>query len=553
MKKIHKLPLHIVSKIAAGEVIERPAYALKELIENAIDANANKIHITIEEAGLKKIQISDNGEGMSGEDLQEAWKPHTTSKISEDHPLIGIRTFGFRGEALASIGAVSTLSIKSRTKENKTGAEIEIKEGKCISYLPTGMPQGTIVTIGNLFSNVPARKKFLKSLQTELRHSIDTIVSFAIAYPQVSFTVTHNKKTLMNLPQADNRILRIQSLLAKDNYYLFIPVKHVDSHIKIFGFIAKPQLFTSSSAKQFLYINNRKVTDKAVALAVKEAYGTMLEPTSYPIFVLFIEMPFEMVDVNVHPRKEQVSFTNTKAIFQEVKESILEVLEENNVTFQNLSWKRNGVGTTNSYAGKLLRETIAKNEEIVINKDVPLTQLHKLYILSQNNNGITLVDQHAAHERIIFEKMRKEFIKQKNKQKNIKLTTPLTLTVSMSQLLLLEEYRDVLRTLGFTIENTTVTHIPFFLQDRNPKELLENIFENLEQDLPLKEIDTTSEEMMAFLACRTAVKAGDILEEKHMQQIIDGLVDTPYNETCPHGRPTRIFLSFKEINHLFKR
>lgn len=553
MTKIHQLPLHIVSKIAAGEVIERPSYALKELIENAIDAKANTIDITIEEAGLKKIQISDNGEGMSKEDLQEAWKPHTTSKISEDHPLVGIQTFGFRGEALASIGAVSTLSIKSRIKENKTGAEIKIKEGKYISCLPVGMPEGTIVTIENLFANVPARKKFLKTPQTELRHSIDTIVSFAIAYPQISFTLIHNKKILLHLPPTRNQMLRIQSLLAKDTYHLFIPVKHVDSYIKIFGYIAKPQFFTTSSAKQFLYINKRKVMDKAVALAVKEAYGTMLEPTSYPVFVLFLEMPFEMVDVNVHPRKEQVSFVNTKTIFQEVKEAISEVLEENNITFQNLSWKRNGVGTTNSYAGKLLRETIAKHEEIVINKTVPLTQLHKLYILSQNKHGITLIDQHAAHERVIFEKLRAEFLKQKNKQKSIKLENPLTLTLSMSQLLLLEENQDFFRTLGFIIEKTTLTHIPFFFQDRDPNELLENIFENLEQDIPLKKIDTISEEMMAFLACRSAVKAGDILEEKHMQQIIDGLLETPYNETCPHGRPTRIFLSLDELNHLFKR
>lgn len=629
MPKIHQLPLQIVAKIAAGEVIERPAYAVKELIENAIDAKADNIQIAIEQAGLKKIQVLDNGEGMSQEDLEESWKPHTTSKISEKDSLIGIKSFGFRGEALASLSAVSRLTIKSRLNgavilnvseesqaknnektlekrdpsnsfysvqdDNLLGHLVVVENGKLISSHPVGMPQGTIVTAENLFSNIPARKKFLKTPQTEMRHIVDVVNQFAGAYPEIHFSLIHNNRMVLDAPKTSDKLSRLQNILGKEAFKFLIPVKRNDSYIKITGFVAKPQIYSSSTSKQFIYVNKRKITDKMLSLAVKEAFGTMLESSSYPVFILFLEMPFEMIDINVHPRKEQVSFVNTQNIFQFVKEIITEVLQSNNITFQNLSWKRSGVGTTNTYAGKLLKDTILDKEKLSIDSNNHLTQLHKLYIVSQTKNSIIFVDQHAAHERILFEKLRKEFVKQKNKNSSIKLSPPVQLNLSTTEQLLLEEHKKIFKDLGFIYfsreeqndksrgQNNNISqprpsteglrsnnknyssikqfnskkillsNIPQLFQDRNPRELIISFLEQLEQGKHLSDVDNVSEEMLAFLACRAAVKSGDLLDEKLMEKIITDLDKTPNNVTCPHGRPTHILLSLQDLNAQFKR
>lgn len=553
MGNIHQLPEEIVAKIAAGEVIERPSFAVKELIENAIDAGANTIDIILEDAGLAKIQIIDNGEGMSEEDITECWKPHTTSKLTEDHPLVGIRSFGFRGEALASIAAISTLSIKSRQKTATTGNEIKIHDGKFVFCQPAGMPYGTIITIENLFTSVPARKKFLKSPQTELRHIIETVTAFSIAYPTIQFTLTHNKKLLLSTSQEDTTIERITPLLNVDTLSLLLPVKHTQSHIQITGYIAKPQITTTTSAKQLVFINKRKVHDRTISLAVKEAYGTMLEPTTFPIFVLFLEMPYEMVDVNVHPRKEQVNFLNPKAIFNEVKATIGEVLSENNITFQNLSWKRNGVGTTNTYAARKLRGQVLSAQEEITKELMQPVQLYNLYLLTADTNGLSVIDQHAAHERILFEKLKQAFLKEKEILATYELPTPIVLRLSAAEKVLIDEHRELLSKIGFRIKDNLLTHIPDLYQDRDPHELLRHLLERFTDELPLQGVDTVSEEMLAFLACRTAVKAGDKLEEKQVQEIIETIDKTPNAATCPHGRPTKVALSLSDINHLFKR
>lgn len=562
MSKIHQLSPHIVAKIAAGEVIERPSFAVKELIENAIDAHASEITIYLEDAGLKKIQIVDNGEGMLEEDLKESYKPHTTSKITDEDNLIGIKSFGFRGEALASLATVSDLTIRSRTKTTSTGNEITIAHGKLSDIHPVGMPEGTTVIAEHLFATIPARKKFLKSPLTELRHTIDGITRFAAMYPTIHFRLVHNKKIVFDTPATNDHNERLQLLLG-ENFSLFLPVKKEESYVTLSGFIAKPQLTSSTQSKQFLFINKRTVTDKLLSLAVREAYGTMLEPTAYPPFILFIDVPYEMVDVNVHPRKEQVSFVNNTFIFQVVKEKIMEVLEENNITFQNLSWKRSGVGTTNSYAAKILREEVLDKEILSVDKQITLIQLNKLYILVPQKNGFFLVDQHAAHERILFEKLQTQFIKHKKKQKSMQLSEPVVLHLSPAEKILLQEHKKLLIDLGFKIQDSKkgagrlgdpiITHVPFLFQDRDPQTLVISLLEERAQGKPLADVDTVSEEMMAFLACRTAVKAGDSLEKKQMKEILKKLEETPHNTTCPHGRPTRVFIASEYVNKLFKR
>ena len=553
MRKIRQLSPFLISKIAAGEVIERPSYAVKELIENAIDAHASEIKIYIEESGLNKIQVTDNGAGMEEEDLKESWKPHTTSKLQNEDDLHAIHSLGFRGEALASLAVVSKLTIQSKTNKQQIGFQVIVDNGKLINDSPVGMAIGTTVTAENLFSHIPARKKFLKSSQTELRHIIDVVNYFAVAYPSIHFTLTHGKRLLLDYPATEDVTERVEHLVGEDTFPFFIPLNKSESYVTMTGFVAKPQINSTAQNKQFLFVNARKVNDKLIASAVKEAFGMMLEATTYPLFILHLTIPFEMVDVNVHPRKEQVSFVNSQFIFQTIKQFIAEVLEENNLTFQNLSWKRTGVGTTKSYAGKLLKEKVLDKESLSIDETSHMLQLNKLYIVVTAKNGLVLVDQHAAHERILFEKLKKEFIKEKAKNLSYLLTKPIDLHFTQSETVMFEEYKNTLESVGFKFDKNTITHLPTLFQDRNPQELLRSLFEDLENENGLNRVDKVSEEMLAFLACRAAVKSGDLLNGEQMRKIIEDLQNTTDNITCPHGRPTRIAISTEDLNTMFKR
>lgn len=574
MPKIHKLSSDIIAKIAAGEVIERPSFAVKELLENSIDAKATNIEIQLEQAGLKKIQVTDSGEGMDTDDVKNCWLPHTTSKLDETNGLTHIQSLGFRGEALSSLAAISTLTIKSRQQHASIGYQVEIDNGKLTSSQMVGMPQGTVIRAENLFAAIPARKKFLKSLQTEFRHVYAVVESAALAHPEIRFALTHNNRLILDLPAHQTISDRTEKLLGESTFSLLIPFTKEDSYVSLTGFLGKPQLTTSATSKQILFINNRHVSDKMIALAVKESFGTMLESTRYPVFVISLTLPFEMVDVNVHPRKEQVSLHNNKLIFQTVKQLMQEVLQENNISFYNLSWARQGVGTTKSYAANLLRETVLEKYSLQPVNKTSFTQLHNLYILFETKQGFVFVDQHAAHERILFERLKKEFLIQKKKQKPFVLPEPLVLDLTQSEHLLLQEHKKLFHSLGFILRSVNrkplsvknknhdglplsvdaliITHLPSLFQDRNPQEVVKQLLENLEQET-IPDVDTISEEMLAFLACRAAVKAGDVLTQEQMRQMSKDLEHTPNNATCPHGRPTHVIYSLQELNNIFKR
>lgn len=553
MNKIHKLPPVLVSKIAAGEVIERPAAAVKELIENAIDAGATEIKVYLEEAGLRKILVVDNGVGMSPDDVKESWKPHTTSKIKDEYELHNIKSLGFRGEALSSLAAVSLLTIQSRPHDSSIGYLVTVKEGTLQHTSEVGMPAGTRVLVEGLFAHLPARKKFLKSNSTETRQSIDVVNRLALAYPQIRFTLSHGKKMRCDYPVTANGLDRVEQIVGCETSSFFIPVMKNESYISVHGFIAKPQLCATTQTKQYLFINSRNVTDKRLAAAVKEAYGTMLESTAYPVFVLFVTLPYEMVDVNVHPRKEQVHFLNTQFVFETVRTIVGNVLSENNLTFENTSWKRIGVGLSNSFAGKTLKRAVLEPYGFSEDDKLTFLQFHKLYLVVSSKTDLLLVDQHAAHERILFEKLKKEFLKQKEKSSSHKCFRPVVLKLTATQQMLLEEYKDLFERLGFAFYKETMTHVPQFFHDRDPMALILQWLDDLEISGGIQSIDRASEQMLAFLACRAAVKAGDALTHDQIKTILLDLQSAPNNATCPHGRPTKITLSLNQLHTLFKR
>lgn len=561
MQKIKKLSLEIVSKIAAGEVIERPAYAVKELIENAIDAGATVITIHIEQSGLRRIQVIDNGEGMSKEDLQLSFLAHTTSKINDTAELVGIKTLGFRGEALSSIAAISNLTIQSRQRDNASGTVIEIEKGRVEHIGSIGMPPGTIVTVDDLFYPVPARKKFLKSEKTEFRHITDIVLQFVLSYPLIHFQLTHNKKTIFDLPGKKNERERV-SLVFGEIVDHFLPVSFSDSYLSILGFIAKPHMALRNNQKQYLFVNNRAVSDRLISLAVKESFGTLLPSSSTPLFHLQLSIPYEAVDVNIHPRKEQVNFINRRLIFDLVKQAVLETLTNNNITYHVETIDTTiRIGETTSLSALTLKDIVLpwnRTDNEKIEKSIPFLQIHQTYILAVTKNGMLLIDQHAAHERILFEQFLQIFEKKKKEKKIYSMPKPYTLPVSLSEKQLIEEHIEIFKELGFLLEDFgknifLIRQIPDLFKGRRIEKIIKDMLADLSENAGLKNIDITSKRMLAFLSCRAAVKAGDVLSENQIKKIVDDLEKTKNNETCPHGRPTKIVFPLATLHKYFKR
>jgi DNA mismatch repair protein MutL len=560
MPKIHQLSEQVISRIAAGEVIERPVYAVKELIENSLDAGADSISIQIEGAGLKKIVVSDNGEGMSEQDLLESFKPHTTSKIDDD--LVGIRTLGFRGEALSSIASISRLVLASKTEENSAGYQVSLRGGETEHTGPVGMPEGTSITISDLFSSVPARRKFLKSERTEFRQIVDLVTQYALAYPQVRFLLLHNKRVIFDLPKNQTIEDRIKKLLGTTIFARLFPIISEPSFLEIQGFVAHPQISTRQLSKQYLFVNRRAVSDKMISTAVKEAFGSLLDSTSFPVFVLFLSLPYEAVDVNVHPRKESISFVSKEAVFDAVKQSIERTLTENNLTFENLNFLpfSSRAGTTDSYAADVLRESVTPwnvKEAGKILKNSDISQIHNMYLLVQTKQGMMLVDQHAAHERILYEQFSRELARKKQEIKSFELKQPMIIDFSFADTEQILEHLESLAGLGFDIEpfrenEFRINAVPELVKDRDVHQLIIELGEQFE--LGKKDaIDAFSNRMISFLACRSAIMAGEKLTKDEAQRLLEKLESTENNTTCPHGRPTKIEVSVESLNKMFKR
>lgn len=564
MSKIHLLSPETISKIAAGEVIERSAFAIKELIENAIDANASFIDVQVEESGLKKIIVTDNGTGMNKEDLELCFLPHTTSKLSTDDDLVGVRTLGFRGEALSSIAAISHMTIQSREENTDIGYKVTVSRGKEAEVVPIGTPFGTRVSVDDLFYSVPARKKFLKSGKTELRLISNIILQFALCYPTIHFVFSHNKKLIFDLPPKKNNEERISFLLGNDFLLQMIELKKEENYIQIRGYIGHPQQASKGNNKQFLFVNNRLVSDKLISLAVKEAFGSLLPSSFTPTYLLFITTPPETIDVNVHPRKEQIAFINNSLVFETVKNAVIETLNNNNINFRLSKFKDDNsvkTGETNSFTGLILKQHVLVPEKIspeLFAQHYSPLQIELTYILSVTPSNISLIDQHAAHERILYEKFLNEFITEKMSNNVYALPKPIMIDLSLDEKMLLDEYENIFIKTGFIFENThnttiIIKKIPSVFKGRNLKKIINDMLIDLSQEKKVSSVDRATERLIAFLACRAAVKSGERLDENKMKKILEELSLTKNSSTCPHGRPTTLHISYEEVAKFFKR
>ncbi len=559
MRTIHQLSPETISRIAAGEIIERPAYALKELIENAIDAGASEIHIALEGGGLDLIEVVDNGIGMSTEDIEEAAKPHTTSKIQSEDPLSAIHTYGFRGEALSSIASVSRLVIESK-QEGEVGTQVVWENGKQINSKPIGMDTGTRIQIIDLFGNTPTRKKFLASEKIETHHLLHTALMQALAHPEITFTLTHNNRSLLAVLPSDPDTRTKEVLGTSFAQYLF-PLNAQDSFVTLKGFLSHPVLAQKSDAKMYVFINNRPVKDPLVIQAIREAYGSLLAARSYPPCVLFLTVPVERTDVNIHPRKEQIKFLDKEFVFQTITRLIKDQLTTHNLTFSNVSWSKDVSLPLGISERKLPENTaLATALKVHINETLPLTfqQVDNTYVIITNGKKIILMDQHAADERILFEKLQTTMTTL-TKEKNVfTFSVPIILDVSSSEKQILLSQAETLERLGIVIEDfagnsVKLVSIPHLMHDYDPLRFITDLLSQIQESDSITDTDKLTQRIMTTLSCRYAIMAGQSLTETQMKALWEKLHVTENNATCPHGRPTHIEIGIEELQKLFKR
>jgi len=566
---IHILPTEIASQIAAGEVVERPASVVKELIENALDAQASRVSIVVEGAGRDLIEISDNGQGMDENDIRLAVLRHATSKIETAADLTHIRSLGFRGEALASISSVSRFQITSRTQSMNHALRLQIEDGTQIGFSAIGAPQGTTVRVENLFYNVPARLKFLKHDQTE-RNRIDQVVAhYAIAFPSVQFILNQEGKSNLITSGNGNRTEVLVELLGLDIAKQMIEVVFEDRDIRIFGFVSPPHVTRSNRKEMHFYVNQRPIQDSSLAAAVIQAYHTYLMVGRYPVVKIFIEIDPALVDVNVHPAKAEVRFANPNWIFSQIQHAVRRALmaaspipQITGLPTWQPSW--NMLDREREVEGVNLPEPILQQSNRlesmnnVTRERIPLLrligQIAATYLVAEGPDGLYLIDQHAAHERVLYEKFLKT---QDQKAVSQNLLESVIVTLPLAQARIIEAQLEILNQIGFAIEGFgqatfKISALPAILGGMQPQAAILAVVDNLEEDETPLEKEKTNR-LIARICKRAAVKAGQTLSIEEQKALLADLEACEAPRTCPHGRPTMIHLSVALLEKQFGR
>lgn len=568
----------VASQIAAGEVVERPASVVKELLENALDAGATSITIRVEQAGKRLIEVSDNGCGVPTEEMKLAVARHATSKLSSAEDLFHIRSLGFRGEALASIGSVSRMVLLSRTYESDLGGRLTVEAGQVGALEQAGLPVGTVVRVEDLFFNLPARLKFLKTDQTE-RNQISALVTrYALAYPAVRITLEQDGKTLLQTNGNGDRREVLAQLYGVDIARQMLEVSLEEDNASVTGFISPISLTRSNRREITFFINGRWVQDTALSSALLQAYHTLLMVGRYPLSALLIWLPPEDVDVNVHPAKAEVRFRQPNQVFSLVQRAVRRALLAYSPVPQVSSsyWRPlPGVQHIIDPAWEMSVETRQElsNAEVSMEAGEPsevaeqaalpsgkipllrlVGQVGAAYLVAEGPDGLYLIDQHAAHERVLFER----FIRQKPASiASQQLLEPRTVQLPPSAAHLLEKQLDLLKSLGIDIEefgpNTfRVRAIPAIFSGSDPAAAVMAVVEEFEEDeTPLKNEEESR--IIARICKRVAVKAGKILSSEEQTALLRDLESCQSPRTCPHGRPTMIHLSVDLLERQFGR
>ena len=578
----------VASQIAAGEVVERPASVVKELIENSIDAGATSVQIKLEEAGKKLIEVSDDGCGIPSSEIPLAVSRHATSKLTTAADLFSIHTLGFRGEALASICSVSRTTITSRFEEEKTGSKLVVEGGKAGELQKVGVPRGTVVKVEQLFYNVPARLKFLKSDRTEKRLINELVTKYALVYSDIRFSLRYDKKDVLRTSGGADKREVLSHLFGIENAKKLIPVLNIDDDISISGFISPTSVTRSNRKGIHIFVNGRPIHDIALVTAMINAYHTLLMVGRYPFGVIFLEMPTEMVDINVHPTKYEVRFREKDRVFRSVGRAVRKALLASspipeasinnwdssgrkgdafaggvgllgNESLIGPSWWFQGrVGKPGTGSDKFTSPSGGIRQEEFEKMRSPLLrlvgQIASTYIVAEGPDGLYLIDQHAAHERILFEK----FIEQKNGIiPSQRLLQPVTIQLTAPEAAEIQEKLSIINKLGFDIEpfghkTYVVRAIPSLLFGMQPETAVRVLVEDFEEDeIPLQnEIEA---KIIARICKSVAVKGGQTLSTAEQQQLLLDLEKCESPRTCPHGRPTMIHLSVDLLERQFGR
>jgi DNA mismatch repair protein MutL len=656
MGRIHVLSENVANKIAAGEVVERPASVVKELLENALDAGARRIRITVEAGGKKLIQVTDDGCGMVRDDAMLAFERHATSKIRNADDLLNIATLGFRGEALPSMASVSRLRLETHAPEDAAGTVVEIAGGKLLTVEEAGLPLGTCITVRDLFFNIPARRKFLKAESTELSHIASLVTHYALAHPEMHWELHAATNAMLIAPPVADHSQRIYQVFGKETLDQLIPLSallplsHVGlpqpppwrrdedyeppvaGDVKLHGFVSRPEIQKLNRNSIFIFVNGRLIRDRVVQHALTEAYRNILPPTVFPIVLLFLEMPFTEVDVNVHPSKTEVRFRQSSLLHDFIRDSVRAVLmktrpvpaftteihaqptaspsltsgardfttDELQVTAADaafalrppevppfnarLQFEGGGFAVEGNAAVPVARfppqtfggpvagtATVTRSADgcsaVIADDDAPagldslstlrpVGQIRDSFILAINPQGLWIIDQHVAHERILFEKICKLRLAESPEKQQ--LLMPLIVELTPGQMSVFAEISDELTRNGFEVEpfgsrtiavKTTAAGVSAADVEHLLHEILDQ-FEREEQVLNLEKIRTS---IAASIACHAAIKVNMPLEQNKMEWLLSELAKTDCPMSCPHGRPVVLRYSVKDIQRAFKR
>ena len=594
MSFVHVLDDNTINKIAAGEVVERPASVIKELVENAIDAKADRIEVEIMAGGTSFMRVSDNGIGMSREDAEKAILRHATSKIVQVDDLQAIATLGFRGEALPSIASVSRFNLQTRQAGAELGTEIKITGGKTTEIGAAGCNLGTTIRVEDLFFNTPARKKFLKTNNTESGRINEFIIKLAISHPEIAFKLINNNKSSIATPGRGDLKETLQSLYGASVGQSLLPLEFEDEDIKLWGFVSKPSAIRSSRSWQTFIVNGRIIASRAIAKAIDNAYHALIPKSGYPLIALNIEVPQHTIDVNVHPQKTEMKFEDEGRIFKAVYKAVLDAVRPKGQVGQlgqlaaqadhvqhhvekglqelnfgqpvmnfpireekpAMTWQEGATALAQDKSVKpvkSIQSVVDEEEKLPTAGMIPIGQVDDTYIIAQDGDSLYIVDQHAAHERVLFDR----FSAQAEHIPSQQLLVHLILDFSTHESQIIEENLELLAGLGFGLEPSgpnqfRLIEVPADVPSGQAEEFIREVLASMEE-LHRPTAAELRQAVLATTACKAAIKAGFKLNYRQMEILLQELNDTAMPYTCPHGRPTIIKFSSDELAKMFKR
>jgi DNA mismatch repair protein MutL len=603
--RIRQLPENLINQIAAGEVIERPASVVKELVENSLDAGATRIEVDLEAGGVKLIRVRDNGSGIDAEDLPLALTRHATSKIASLDDLESVRSMGFRGEALPSIASVSRFRIVSRTRAAAMAHAIEADNGQISEVKPAQHPEGSTVEMRELFFNVPARRKFLRAERTELSHIEDGLRAVALARPEVAFSLSHNGRELLRDGASEQSPeARVDAMLGEDFLANSLRIEHAGAGLRLHGWVGLPTASRSQADRQYFFVNRRLVRDKVVAHAVRQAYADVLFHGRHAAFVLFLDVDPQMVDVNVHPAKAEVRFRESRLVHDFLYRTLHEALAHTRAggvggvaapTSELASVHSNDGATRASWSAPMqsgLRlgasepmaayaalyggfsssasapanalpalDTGAGVEPAAHASDAPplgfaIAQLHGVYVLAQNAEGLIVVDMHAAHERITYERLKAD--QACGAIPSQMLLVPMSLGVSQREADAAEAHAAQLAGLGIELtrsgpQRITIRRIPLVLEGADVEGLMRDVLAEFAVHESSRRLEEVQNEILSTMACHGSVRANRRLSIAEMNALLRQMEATDRSAQCNHGRPTWVYMSMVDLDRLFKR